>query len=192
MGGWCDKACNKDCWRVLWDVSPLCETGRGPQWLHLLPGAHLQKRHCIRVPKWPKSIFRFPSFLLMTPLCATEKSCIAVLPRRWMYNKAVQRICVLTKSFSFEVCEVWSGVCKGWVCQSVKLEVGGGGVGGSPLTALLSSITPFRGRTFMLTTLPRLMDSRNGNLRYLERKSDGAVCFGGTNLERSQLNKKYL
>ena len=27
-GGGCDKACNKDCWRVLWDVSPLCETAR--------------------------------------------------------------------------------------------------------------------------------------------------------------------
>ena len=94
-----------------------------------------KKSHCIRVPKWPKSIFRFSSFLLMTPLCATEKSCIAVLPRRWMNNKAVQRICVLTKSFSFEVCEVWSGVCKGWVCQSVKLEVGGRGEGGEPINS---------------------------------------------------------
>ena len=75
------------------------------------------------------------------------------------------------------------------VSVSVSKVGGGWGGEGGPLTALLSSITPFRGRTFMLTTLPRLMDSRNGNLRYLERKSDGAVCFGGTNLERSQFKQ---
>ena len=33
VGGGCDKACNKDCWRVLWDVPAPFVRLPAPQWL---------------------------------------------------------------------------------------------------------------------------------------------------------------
>ena len=53
-GGGCDKACNKDCWRVLWDVSPLCETAR-PTMASLLERRHTWTRAGEETLHWLRS-----------------------------------------------------------------------------------------------------------------------------------------